>query len=226
MPRKPREFYKGGYWHIVNRGLEKIFRDKKDYNFYLFIIKDNLKKYPVNIHAYNLLSNHIHSLIEQSNDEISPTKFLGITYKGLSDYINRKYSRMGHLFQDRCKARHVNDNDYLLSVSFYINLNKVLETLENSNKKFVSKMELDKLLQEAEKDPYSSYPVYLGLKEDGITQPEFILSLLSDDIEEARQKYRKLAREFITSGHFLKTRDIIFEEVSMVPGTCQAPNGK
>ena len=44
----------------------------------------------------------------------------------------------------------------------------------------------------------------LGLKEDGITETKFILSLLSDDIKKAREEYKKLAKDFVTSGYFLK----------------------
>ena len=124
--------------------------------------------------------------------------------------MNRKYSRVGHLFQDRFKAKQL-DKEALLPVSFYVNLNKILEKLEHIEKTKISKKYLDKLLKEAERDPWSSYGVYLGLREDGITQTKFILSLISDDMKKARQEYRKLARQFITSGYFLKTRDLWFE---------------
>lgn len=70
---------------------------------------------------------------------------------------------------------------------------------------------MQKLLKEAENDPWSSYPIYLGLREDGITKAEFILSLLSDNIENARKEYKKLVKKFITSGYFLKTRNLIFK---------------
>lgn len=211
MPREPREFYKGGFWHIFNRGVAKedIFRENDDFRFYLYRIKESLKKFPVTIHTYNFLSNHIHYLIEQSS-EIPPGKFIGSLHNSFGYYINKKYSRVGHLFQDRYKANHIKDD--ILSISFYVNLNKILEKLEKKDKKAVSKLELEKLLREAERDPWSSYPVYLGLREDGITQPKFVLSLLSDDIKKARQEYKKLAKEFLVSGHFLKTRDLIFED--------------
>ncbi|MDI6883315.1 MAG: transposase [Patescibacteria group bacterium] len=215
MGRPLREFYKGGFWHIVNRAVtgEKIFRKSEDYAFCLYKAKEILKKYPVTFHGYNFLSNHNHYLIKQTSASILPSKFLAIYHKSISDYINRKYSRTGHLFQDRPKIKPVKDDDYLLNISFYINLNKILEKLQRFDRSVVvSRIDLDKLLREAEKDPWSSYPVYLGLREDGITETKFILSLLSDNLKKARQEYRKLAKEFIISGHFLKTRDLTFEE--------------
>ena len=209
--RQSREFYQGGFWHILNRGVAKedIFREKEDFIFYLYKVKEFLKKYPVTIHAYNLLINHLHHLIEQTSD-VPPSKFIGSLHSSFGLHINRKYSRVGHLFQDRFKAKPL-DKNALLPVSLYINLNKILEKLEHLNKTKISKREIDKLLKEAERDPWSSYPVYLGLREDGITQTKFILSLISDDIKKAQQEYQKLAKQFLISGYFLKTRDLLFE---------------
>ena len=209
--RLPREFYKGSFWHIFNRGVAKedIFREKDDFIFYLYKIKEFLKKHPVAIHAYNLLSNHLHYIIEQTSD-IAPSKFIGSLHSSFGLHINRKYSRVGHLFQDRFKTIQIKKSD-LLPTSFYINLNEILEKLQHIDKTNISKRDLDKFLEKAEKNPWSSYPVYLGLREDGITQTKFILSLISDDVKKARQGYRKLAKRSIISGYFLKTRDLFFE---------------
>lgn len=209
--RQRRSFYKGGFWHILNRGVAKedIFREKEDFMFYLYKVKEFLEKYSATIHAYNLLTNHIHHLIEQTSD-VAPGKFIGSLHTSLALHINQKYSRVGHLFQDRYKAKGL-EKSALLPTSLYINLNKILEKLQHAGKTNVSKRDLDKLLEEAEKDPWSSYAAYLGLREDGITQTKFILSLISDDIKKAREEYRKLAEHFLVSGYFLKTRDLIFE---------------
>ncbi|MBU2635097.1 transposase [Patescibacteria group bacterium] len=214
--RQLREFYKEGFWHIFNRGVAKqnIFQKRDDFIFYLYKTKEVLKKYPVTIYSYNLLANHLHYLIKQ-NSEITPSKFIGNLHSMFGMYVNRKYSRVGPLFQGRFKANPLEESA-LLSVSFYINLNKVLEKLEHLEKSKISIKDLDRLLEEAEKDPWTSYPVYLGLRKDGITQTKFILSLLSDDIKKAREEYRKMAREFILSGYFLKTRDLLFEEKEQI----------
>lgn len=210
--RQPREFYKGGFCHIFNRGVAKqnIFQEKDDFIFYLYKTKEFLKKYPVTIHAYNLLFNHLHHLIEQTS-EITPSKFIGSLHGSFGLHINRKYSRGGPLFQDRFKAKNL-EGAARLPTSFYVNLNKVLEKLAHLDSSKISIRDLDRLLEEAEKDPWSSYPIYLGLREDGITQTKFILSLLSDDIKKAREEYRKLARHFIITGYFLKSRGLFFKD--------------
>ncbi len=214
MGRSLRQFHKGTFWHIFNRGVAKelIFKDKDDFKFYLYKVIGALQKFPVKIHVFNLFANHIHYLIEQSS-EIPPSKFIASIHTSLGLFINRKYSRVGHLFQDRFKANLV-DADDLLPISVYVNLNKVLEKLEHMRKPIITKVDLDLLLKEAEQDHMSSYPVYLGLRDDSITETKHILSLLSDDIKKAKKEYKKLARELIISGYFLKTRDLIFEEKS------------
>ena len=212
MARQTRQFHKGEFSHILNRGVAKevIFKDDNDFRFYLRRITKTIEKFPVEIHAYILVANHVHFLIKQNTD-MTPSKFIGSLHNSFGSYINRKYSRVGHLFQDRFKANHANADD-LLPISVYINLNKVFDKLEKSRKSIITKMDLDLLLKEAEQDPWSSYPVLLGLRDDNITETKHILSLLSDDMKKARQEYKKFARELIISGYFLKTRDLIFEE--------------
>lgn len=191
---------------------DNIFRSKDDYSFFLYRIKESLRSYPVDVYSFNFLPNHIHYLLGQISDEINPSKFLASVHTALSLFINRKYTRVGHLFQNRCTIKDIKDNDHLLNISFYVNLNKVLEKLQSFDRSKIVQIEgLEKLLAEAEKDPWSSYPAILGLRNDGITNSDFILSLLSSDMEKARQEYRRLAKDFITSGHFLKTRDLTFE---------------
>lgn len=208
--RETRKFYKGGFWHIISQGIaqERIFREKGDFIFYLYKIKEVLKKYPLVIHGYNLITNHIHHLIRQT--EIPPSKFIASLHTSLGLHINKKYSRGGHLFKDRFRAKEIEESARI-PVSLYINLNKTLHRLQQLNKVKISTREVEKLLEEAERDPWSSYPVYLGLREDGITQTNYILSLISDDVKKARKEYRKLARHFLTTGYFLKTRDLLFE---------------
>lgn len=216
MVRPLRKFYKGGFWHTYNRGVAKqeIFREQEDYAFYLYKTKEVLKKYPdpVAIHAYNLLDNHIHHLVEQISNKATPSKFFATLHTSLGVHINKKYNRGGPLFQDRFKAKVIEKDDYLLGLSIYIHLNKILEKLQHTDRSLITKSKLQELLKEAEDDPWNSYAVYLGLREDGITQDKFILSLISDDIKKAREEYRKLAKKMLISGTFLKVRHLTFED--------------
>lgn len=211
--RKQREFYKGGFYHVFNRGVNKeiIFREKEDFILYLYKFKEALKKFPIVIHCYNLISNHFHHLSHQV-DEKPLNCFYQSFHTSFSLSLNKKYGRVGHIFQGRPQVKKVENTNYLLDLSFYINLNNILEELQRRDFSKISKIELDKLLNKAENYPWSSYGVYLGLREDGITNEKFILSIISDDIKKARKEYRKLARQMLISKRFLKIRDLTFEE--------------
>jgi REP element-mobilizing transposase RayT len=211
--RKPREFYKGGFYHVFNRGVNKevIFREKEDFIFYLYKFKEALKKFPIIIHCYNLLPNHFHHLPQQTSE--SPlSKFYQSFHTSFTLSLNKKYGRVGHIFQGRPQVKKIENTNYLLDLSFYINLNNILEELQHRDFAKISKIELDRLLKKAENYPWSSYGVYIGLREDGITNDKLILSIISDDIKKARKEYRKLAREMIISKRFLKIRDLTFED--------------
>ncbi len=209
--RTPRQFYKGCISHIFNRGVakENIFRERDDFIFYMYKMKEFVQKYPVLIHAYNILPNHIHYLIEQNSD-IPPSKFIGGIHTSVGIHINKKYSRTGHLFQDRFKSKNIEEKA-ILPISVYVNLNKVLEKLQHAENQNISKDFIEGLLKGAENDPWSSYGVYLGLRQDGILQTKLVLSLLSDDVKKAREGYKKMVKELIISGYFLKTRGLNFE---------------
>lgn len=210
--RKLREFYKDGFYHVFNRGINKevIFREKADFVFYLYKIKELLKTFPVCIHAYSFIPNHFHQLPQQISEK-PLSGFYQSLHTSLGNFLNRKYGRVGPIFQGRPQAKIIKEDEYLLSLSFYINLNIILEELQHQNFPKISSSQLDKMLIKVENYPWSSYGVYLGLREDGITSDKFILSIISDDIKKARKEYRKMARDILISKKFLKLRDLIFE---------------
>ncbi|MFH0943338.1 MAG: hypothetical protein V1810_04145, partial [Candidatus Beckwithbacteria bacterium] len=165
---------------------EVIFREKADFVFYLYKIKDLLNTFPASIHAYSLIPNHFHQLSQQISEK-PLSSFYQSLHTSLGNFLNRKYGRVGPIFQGRPQAKVVEKDDYLLNLSFYINLNIILEELQHQNYPKISSLQLDKLLIKAENYPWSSYGVYLGLREDGITNDKFILSIISDDIQKARK---------------------------------------
>ena len=136
-------FTEGEYYHIYNRGVDKrnIFLDKYDSERFLesleifnqtenvgsiyennLIIDKTQGKPLVNIIAYCLNPNHFHLILEQSVDQ-GVKKFMHRVCTGYSKYFNHRYERSGSLFQGRFKSSHVHDNDYLLHLSAYVNIN-------------------------------------------------------------------------------------------------------
>ena len=120
MPRQSRRKSEFGYMHVIARGVARqtIFEDVSDYKYYLIKLKNYCMETDVKVCAYCLMNNHVHLLLHGDSTSISQLmKKLGISY---SYYFNKKYNRVGHLFQDRFKSEPVEDNVYLLTVFRYI----------------------------------------------------------------------------------------------------------
>ncbi|MBO4892576.1 MAG: transposase [Prevotella sp.] len=134
MSRKSRQTSPTGMYHVMLRGINRqdIFLDNEDYWKFIKILhqqvnpKDELgaplppKCY---FYAYCLMPNHIHLLIKLQDESIgSIIKSIGIAY---ASYFNRRYERVGHLFQDRFRSEPVGNMEYFLTLIRYIHQNPV-----------------------------------------------------------------------------------------------------
>lgn len=123
MPRTARKLSEMKIYHITVRGINKqdIFFDYMDRKTYLKYLKEAKEKTDFEIYAYCLMSNHVHILIKDTENNISKImQSISIRY---SKYFNKKYERVGHLFQNRYGSQNVNDDGYLLRVQKYIHQN-------------------------------------------------------------------------------------------------------
>jgi putative transposase len=176
-----------GIYHIYNRGVEKrvIFEDHTDYKMFLHCLKeallspDKLLKQPhvftlkgesfkgvmkpvknyfgnIELLAYCLMPNHFHLIIKQKNDRIMDSFMRSIATR-YSIYFNKKYRRVGSLFQGPYKAVLVDDDIYLLHLSRYLHRNSLLYT-----KNLI--------------DAYSSYADYLGKRHTEWVNSQLILA--------------------------------------------------
>ena len=125
MPRKPRSMSSSGIYHIILRSVNQhiIFEDDSDYQKFLFILSDCVKKYDSRIYAYCLMDNHVHLLIHSSPEHLA-SFFQSLGTKFVRWY-NNKYSRSGHLFQDRFYSVAIENDNAFLSVLHYIHENPV-----------------------------------------------------------------------------------------------------
>ena len=125
MARRPRVFAPGLLYHVIVRGNQrrKTFRFDDDYQAYL----DRLEKYRaqchVRIYAYCLMPNHVHLLVETGSTPLA--KFMQGLQQSYTQYFNRSYRKVGHLFQGRYKAIICERDKYLLALIRYIHLNPV-----------------------------------------------------------------------------------------------------
>ena len=123
MARKPRIEFPGAFYHVVSRGNQRqnIFHDKSDHLAYLNRLEHYRKKYRVTVYAFILMSNHVHLLVETKDAPL--TKFMQGLQFTYTQYYNRKYSKVGHLFQGRYKAILCDRDAYLLELVRYLHLN-------------------------------------------------------------------------------------------------------
>lgn len=124
MARKPR--YEGiGYYHIINRGVERrnVFLNEEDYREFMMRLEKSADIFRFTLHAYCLMPNHYHLLIETTERNLS--QLMKQLNAGYSIYFNKKYKRVGPLWQGRFKSWYVHNLDYLETLYRYIESNPV-----------------------------------------------------------------------------------------------------
>jgi REP element-mobilizing transposase RayT len=148
MPRPTRIEYEGAFHHVMNRGQDKrpIFRDEDDYGLFLTTLAEASKDYSAIIHAYCLMTNHYHLLIETPKANLSQImKHINGLY---TQRYNRKHKKDGALFRGRYKSVLVDEDAYLLQLTRYIHRNP-LEVKKQ-------------MVAELSDYPWSSYPAYIN----------------------------------------------------------------
>ena len=146
-PNTIKTFTEDGYYHIYNRGVEKrrIFEDAQDYKMFLYYLKVYLspldilhQEYPllrinivnnnlseeVSLLVYCLMPNHFHMLLHQKTNDGIP-KLMKQIATAYAMYFNKRYERVGPLFQGIYKAVMVTTDEQLLHLSRYIHLNPI-----------------------------------------------------------------------------------------------------
>ncbi len=126
MPRRPRLHLPGIPQHVIQRGVDRqpVFFSDEDCQFYLDWLGEYAQKRGIELHAYCLMTNHVHLLLSSpSADALGGLmQDMGRRYV---QYINRTYRRSGGLWQGRYKAGFVQTERYLLSCMRYVELNPV-----------------------------------------------------------------------------------------------------
>jgi len=178
-------YVEGGIYHLFNRGVEKrnIFLDDQDYKIFLYYLKsfltpiDKQSKPPPGIRyqstkseftlykeirllAFCLMPNHFHLLVKQSSKR-AIVELMRRLSNAYTEYFNKKYERVGPLFQGRYKAVLIENEIYFLHLSRYIHGNA---------------RELFKNLKDFQEYYYSSYIDYLGDRYTNWIHPSEILN--------------------------------------------------
>ena len=156
MARLPRLTVPGYPHHIIQRGNNRqaIFTDKADYDQLLELIELNAKKHGVAIHAYVLMSNHLHLLATPGTAEGIP-QLMQAVGRSYVRYFNDRHGRSGTLWEGRYKSTLVQAERYLLACMVYIDLNPVRAGLVADPGDY----------------PWSSHAHYIGRRTDRLVTP-------------------------------------------------------
>lgn len=190
MSARPAIFTPQGFYHVYNRGHNKqtIFYDAKDHQRYLKRLSEYLQKHEVTLLAYCLMSNHVHLLLRQDGDE-SVDRFIHRLHTAYTMYFNKKYERVGAVFQGRFKAKLIDTDEYLLHVSRYIHINPV--------ELFDDQPQGPALSVELEEYPWSSYGEYTKARLKRICDPTIILNYFSNSPLRGKMTYRSFVEEYL-----------------------------
>lgn len=182
MPRQCRYFIPGIPQHVITRGVDKqaVFFHEQDYELYLKALRDAATRTECSIHAYVLMTNHVHLLVTPEREKSLPLMMQAMG-RNYVQRLNVRYGRTGTLWEGRYKASLVQDSRYLLTCQRYIELNPVRAGMVAGPGEY----------------PYSSYACHaVGSDDATITAHACYLELAVDAL--ARQRaYRRLFHNMI-----------------------------
>jgi putative transposase len=156
MARLPRLTLPGYPHHVIQRGNNRqaIFACAADYRVMLDLLEENAKKFDVLVHAYVLMSNHLHLLATPQAADGLP-KMMQAVGRSYVRYFNDTQKRSGTLWEGRYKSTVIQADRYLLACMVYIDLNPVRAGL----------------VMQPQDYPWSSYLHYLGVRTDRLITP-------------------------------------------------------
>lgn len=185
MPRRARLTLPGVPLHLIQRGnnRQSCFFGDDDYRFYLDGLADAAGKTDCRVHAYVLMTNHVHLLV--SADHVAAPgammKALGQRYV---PYVNRLYRRSGTLWEGRFRSCPIQEEAYLLACQRYIELNPVRATMVEHPADY----------------RWCSYRANAQGEDDRQVSPHRLYVALGDTAEHRQAAYRELFRHDLEPG--------------------------
>jgi putative transposase len=182
MARPLRIEYPSAFYHVTSRGNDQkdIFKSQKDREKFLSYLESAVVRYGAVIHAWCLMGNHYHLLLETPAGNLS--QIMRHINGAYTTYFNVKRKRAGHLFQGRYKAILVEADEYAAELSRYIHLNPVRVGM----------------VVKPEEYEWTSYRNYIGQsKAPDWLKTDFILGYFSGKTSEAKTMYRKFVEDLL-----------------------------
>jgi putative transposase len=185
MPRRARVTLANVPLHLIQRGNNRqiCFFGDDDYRFYLDRLAECSTKYGVWIHAYVLMTNHVHLLLSAGRAD-APSAMMKALGQRYVQYINRTYRRSGTLWEGRFRSCLTQQETYLLACQRYIELNPVRAGMVSHPAEY----------------RWSSYRANAQGEPDALVQPHELYTALGLDGKSRQAAYRELFRYELDPG--------------------------
>jgi putative transposase len=185
MARLPRIFVEGEPQHVIQRGnnREPIFGADADYSVYLRFLRKAAEEWDLAIHAYVLMTNHVHLLASPAMAQSLP-KTLQSVGRRYVQYFNHTYGRTGTLLEGRYRATVIDSEAYLLTCMRYIELNPVRAGMVPRPGDYA----------------WSSYRANAQGEDDPTVQPHTLYRRMGRSPQERQAAYRYLFRGQLAKG--------------------------
>ncbi len=206
MPRRPRIHLPGLPIHLVQRGhnREACFFSDEDFLAYREWLGEALKKSGCALHAYVLMTNHVHLLLTPPSSQAVSQLVMSLGRRYVQ-YINKTYKRTGTLWDSRYKSSLVHADDYLLLCQRYIELNPVRAGMVDDPAQYRWSSYRANGLGQSE-DLLTPHAVYLGIDRNNEKRQAAYRALFRSELEHEALADIRLAlnqEQPLGSGHFL-----------------------
>jgi putative transposase len=183
MARLPRLTVPGYPHHIIQRGNNRqpIFVDRADYELLLELLDEHARKQQVALHAYVLMSNHLHLLATPQTAEGIPQMMQAVGRRYVRNF-NLRHARTGTLWEGRYRSTLIQAERYLLACMVYIDLNPVRAGMVGGPAEY----------------PWSSHQHYVGRRSDKLVTPHPLYWELGNTPFAREQAYAELVENGIS----------------------------
>jgi putative transposase len=179
VPRAPRIDIPGLVYHVISRGVKRlpIFQGDHDRQAFLRLLSQTRHEFPFRLHAYCLMTNHYHLLLQTLEHSLSKTmQYFKTIY---AKRFNREIGHVGHVFQGRFHSIPVQEDAYFITVARYIHLNPVKAGI----------------VARPEDYAWSNYGRLIRGEADPLVEPATLLSYFGQNTDQQRGKYRGFVEE-------------------------------
>jgi len=211
MARPLRHPVADGWYHVFGRGLERraIFADNRDRAHFLELLAEMHARYQVLIHAYALMDNHYHAILQTPDANLS--QGMQWLHGAYSVWYNARHDRVGPLFQGRYRALPVENGAWAYALSVYVHLNPLRvaglgldkhgRVEEARGFREPTPAEAKERVRRLRQYPWSSYRAYAGYERaPGWLRTDALLARAHGEETKRQGQFRADARNQITRG--------------------------